>query len=47
MASDRYLYPAIFDYADDGISVEFPDLPGPNKKKMLDVLKINQYALRG
>ena len=25
---DRYVYPAIFDYADDGISVEFPDLPG-------------------
>ncbi|WLR44465.1 type II toxin-antitoxin system HicB family antitoxin (plasmid) [Bacillus carboniphilus] len=25
---DRYIYPAIFDYADDGISVEFPDLPG-------------------
>ncbi len=25
---DRYIYPAIFDYADDGVSVEFPDLPG-------------------
>jgi len=25
---DRYVYPAIFDYADEGISVEFPDLPG-------------------
>ncbi|MBG9795874.1 pilus assembly protein HicB [Paenibacillus dendritiformis] len=25
---DRYIFPAIFDYADDGISVEFPDLPG-------------------
>lgn len=25
---DRYIYPAVFDYADDGISVEFPDLPG-------------------
>ncbi|MCA1294926.1 type II toxin-antitoxin system HicB family antitoxin [Paenibacillus sp. alder61] len=25
---DRYIYPAIFDYVDDGISVEFPDLPG-------------------
>lgn len=23
-----YSFPAIFDYADDGISVEFPDLPG-------------------
>ena len=25
---ERYVYPAIFDYAEDGISVEFPDLPG-------------------
>ncbi len=25
---DKYIYPAIFDYADDGISVKFPDLPG-------------------
>ena len=28
MAKDRYAYPAIFHYATDGISVEFPDLPG-------------------
>jgi predicted RNase H-like HicB family nuclease len=28
LAKDRYIYPAIFDYADDGISVEFPDLQG-------------------
>ncbi|NLI12164.1 type II toxin-antitoxin system HicB family antitoxin [Pelotomaculum propionicicum] len=28
MLQDRYIYPAIFDYADDGISIEFPDLPG-------------------
>ena len=28
MAKDRYTYPAVFNYADDGISVEFPDLPG-------------------
>lgn len=28
MPRDRYIYPAIFDYAEDGISVEFPDLPG-------------------
>ncbi|MDR1206484.1 MAG: type II toxin-antitoxin system HicB family antitoxin [Peptococcaceae bacterium] len=26
--TDTYIYPAIFFYADDGISVEFPDLPG-------------------
>lgn len=24
---DKYVYTAIFDYADDGISIEFPDLP--------------------
>ncbi|MGB3366440.1 MAG: type II toxin-antitoxin system HicB family antitoxin [Acidaminobacteraceae bacterium] len=28
MFNDRYVYPAIFHYADDGISIEFPDLPG-------------------
>lgn len=28
MSKDRYVYPAVFHYADDGISVEFPDLPG-------------------
>lgn len=25
---NKYVYPAIFDYADDGISISFPDLPG-------------------
>lgn len=25
---DTYIFPAVFSYADDGISVEFPDLPG-------------------
>lgn len=25
---EHYVYPAIFDYADDGISIFFPDLPG-------------------
>ncbi|MDR2558391.1 MAG: type II toxin-antitoxin system HicB family antitoxin, partial [Oscillospiraceae bacterium] len=28
MKKDNYIFPAIFDYADDGISIEFPDLPG-------------------
>jgi predicted RNase H-like HicB family nuclease len=28
MRQDWYIYPAILSYADDGISVEFPDLPG-------------------
>jgi hypothetical protein len=23
---DKYIYPAIFNFADDGISIEFPDL---------------------
>lgn len=25
---DTYIFPAVFDFADDGISIEFPDLPG-------------------
>jgi predicted RNase H-like HicB family nuclease len=25
---DRYIFPAVFHYAEDGISVSFPDLPG-------------------
>ena len=28
MKKDGYVYPAIFDYADDGIGIEFPDLSG-------------------
>ncbi len=28
MLKDNYVYPCIFSYEDDGISVEFPDLPG-------------------
>lgn len=28
MKKDKYMYPAIFEYADDGISISFPDLPG-------------------
>lgn len=28
MKKDRYIYPAVFDFAGDGISVSFPDLPG-------------------
>jgi len=28
MFNDHYTYPAIFSYDEDGISVEFPDLPG-------------------
>jgi len=25
---DTYIFPAVFDFAEDGISIEFPDLPG-------------------
>lgn len=25
---DKYVYPAIFHYEDDGITISFPDLPG-------------------
>ena len=28
MSKDRYSYVAVFSYDDDGISIEFPDLPG-------------------
>lgn len=28
MKKDVYIYPAIFTYAEDGISIEFPDLQG-------------------
>lgn len=28
MRKDRYSFVAVFDYADDGISIDFPDLPG-------------------
>lgn len=28
MLKDKYVFPAVFDYADDGITVTFPDLPG-------------------
>lgn len=28
MSKDKYIFPAILEYAEDGISIEFPDLPG-------------------
>ncbi len=28
MRKDKYVYPAVFSYDEDGVSVEFPDLPG-------------------
>ena len=49
MAKDRYTYPAIFHYADDGISVEFPDLPGclTCGKDELEALRMAEDALAG
>jgi predicted RNase H-like HicB family nuclease len=28
MKNEHYIYPAIFDYQDEGITVTFPDIPG-------------------
>jgi predicted RNase H-like HicB family nuclease len=51
---DHYIYPAIFSFDADGISVEFPDLPGcltcgDNEEEALfmarDVLKLHLYGL--
>lgn len=41
MKKDRYVFPAVFDYADDGISIEFPDLPGA-----LSCAETDEEALR-
>lgn len=41
MKKDRYIYPAIFSYAADGITIEFPDLPG-----CLPCGKTNEEALK-
>jgi len=44
---DRYSFIAVFDVEDDGISVEFPDLPGclPCAETMEEALKNAQEAL--
>jgi predicted RNase H-like HicB family nuclease len=41
MYQDRYIFPAIFHYADDGISIEFPDLPGCFSCGYSDIEAIN------
>jgi predicted RNase H-like HicB family nuclease len=28
LKKDHYIYPAVFEYSNDGISISFPDLPG-------------------
>ena len=44
---DRYSFIAVFDVADDGISIEFPDLPGclPCADTMEEALKNANEAL--
>ena len=44
---DKYIYPAILTYADDGISIEFPDLPGclPCANNTEEALKNAKEAL--
>ncbi|QIB26279.1 type II toxin-antitoxin system HicB family antitoxin [Caloranaerobacter azorensis] len=54
MYKDRYIYPAIFDYAEDGITVEFPDIPGcitcgatteEALKNAKEALELNLYGI--
>ncbi|WIF94095.1 type II toxin-antitoxin system HicB family antitoxin [Caminicella sporogenes] len=54
MYKDRYIYPAIFDYAEDGITVEFPDIPGcitcgatteEALKNAKEALELNLYGM--
>ena len=46
---DYYLFPAVFHYADDGISISFPDLPGclscADKNNLFQALYMAQDAL--
>nr|WP_223156833.1 type II toxin-antitoxin system HicB family antitoxin [Thermosediminibacter oceani] len=47
MKKDVYVYPAIFTYAEDGISIEFPDLPGclPCAKTTEEAIKNAKEAM--
>ena len=49
MKKDNYIFPAILDYADDGISIYFPDLKGCNSCADTDeeALYMAKDALRG
>ena len=44
---NNYIFPAVFDYADDGISIDFPDLPGciPCAHSTEEAIKNAQSAL--
>ena len=46
---DRYLYPAIFAFEEEGIAVTFPDLPGCNTcgDTQEEAMSMAQDALRG
>ena len=46
---DRYAFPAIFSYDDDGVSVSFPDLPGCNTcgENQEEAVSMAQDALSG
>ena len=47
MLKERYIFPAIFNYDEDGISIEFPDLPGclPCGKTLEEAMKNAKEAL--
>lgn len=49
MKKDNYIFPAVFDYDDDGISISFPDLNGCNSCAGTDeeALYMAKDALRG
>lgn len=49
MKKDCYIYPAILEYGDDGISIEFPDLPGclSCAKSDEEALYMAKDAMRG
>jgi predicted RNase H-like HicB family nuclease len=47
MKQDHYVFPAIFDYDDEGITITFPDLPGciSEADTEVDALSMAQDAL--
>lgn len=47
MSKDVYIYPAIFEHSEEGISIEFPDLPGclPCAESLEQAIKNAKEAL--
>lgn len=45
--NEHYVYPAVFDYSDDGITITFPDLPGciSEADTDFDAMRMAQDAL--